>query len=95
MEYIKFIGLLCLTWGIVKGFGSVQWLKNQLTIGETSKPTNLIPIVFQGLFNCAICTGFWVGVIAYYPYENYLLWACIVSVSAELFTRLLSYLLSR
>ena len=85
MEIINFIGILSLTWLFTTGASVIQFAKNFLTIGNLSSPKGLTLTLIQKLINCSMCSGFWIGLIYY---QNFLL-ACIVSISAELFQRLI------
>ena len=91
MEVINFIGILSVTWLWVEGAASIQFIKNFMGIGQSSTPKNLILTVIQKLVNCSMCSGFWIG-LAYY--QNFLM-ACCVSISAELFQRLIKQILNR
>jgi len=85
MEYIKFIALLTCVWLFVKGAGSIQFLKNYIGIGAYSKPKNALIILAKELTNCSLCSGFWMGLIYYQDF----LMACLVSVCAEIVSRLI------
>ncbi len=91
MEVINFIGILSITWLFATGAGSVKFFKNLFDIGPLSQPKQLWKQVAQELVNCSMCSGFWIG-LAYY--QSFIL-ACIVSISAELFTRLLRLIMSK
>lgn len=91
IDFVIFIGLLCLTWLIVEGAEPIQFFKRLTNIDNASNPKGYIQIFFQQLLNCALCTGFWVGLIYY---QNIVL-GCLVSVFAEIFYRLLLALLQR
>ena len=91
METINFIGILTLTWLFTTGASAVQFTKNILTIGNESNPKGLMLSVIRKLINCSMCSGFWIG-LAFY--QNFLM-ACIVSVAAEIYTRLLNVLFNR
>lgn len=91
MEIINFIGILSVTWLWVEGAASIQFLKHLINIGSLSNPKSLTLTVIQKLVNCSMCSGFWIG-LAYY--QNFLM-ACCVSISAELFQRLIKQIFSR
>jgi len=91
METINFIGILAVTWLFTTGAGSIQFIKNFLTVGNLSTPKGLTLQVVQKLINCSMCSGFWIG-LAYY--QNFIL-ACIVSISAEIFSRVLRFVMDR
>jgi|LakMenEpi03Aug12_release.lakeMendotaPanAssembly.Ray.scaffolds.fasta_scaffold3060321_1 hypothetical protein len=91
MEIINFIGILSITWLFATGAGSVQFIKNFFEVGSNSQPKKLWKQVAQELVNCSMCSGFWIG-LAYY--KSFIL-ACIVSISAELFTRLLRLIMNK
>ncbi len=88
MEWINYMGLLTLTWGIVKGFGAAQFLKGLVNIADESTPKKWYTMTLRELFNCCLCLGFWVGLIYY---QN-ILFACLVSIGSETFSRLISYI---
>ena len=85
MEIIKFMGLLSLTWLFVEGAQPAQYLKSVLKISNEDTPKDATRLIFQALFNCCLCTGFWVGLIAY---QNLYI-AAIFSISAEAFSRII------
>lgn len=91
METINFIAILAATWLFTTGAGSVQFIKDFVHIGNMSTPKSLTLKVIQKLINCSMCSGFWIG-LAYY--QSFLI-ACIVSISAEIFSRLLNLLFSK
>jgi hypothetical protein len=85
MEIVKLMGLLSLTWLFVEGAKPPQFLKSFLGIGNEQNPKDLTRLIFQALLNCCLCTGFWVGLIAY---QN-LNMAGIFSISVEAFSRII------
>lgn len=89
MEVIKFIGLLAFTWLFVKGADPVQFTKNLFDVGNDSQPKKQYLIIIQKFLNCALCSGFWIGLIYYQD----ILLACLVSIASELFYRLLDRVL--
>lgn len=91
MEVINFIGILSITWLWAKGADSIQFLKNFAGIGNMSQPKKLWLQITQKLVNCSMCSGFWIGLIYYHSF----IIACIVSISAEIFTRLLNLTFSK
>lgn len=96
MEAIKFIGLLSLTWLFTEGAGPVQFLKKMINVhaeAETER-LELWKKVTQALVNCAMCSGFWIGLVFYWSTPNSALMACNVSVAAELFARALNHVLN-
>lgn len=94
MEGIKFLGLLALTWLIVEGAAPIQFIKSVLGVGADTKSKQWGRIVISKLLNCFLCTGFWVGFIYYLCvwHEAFILMACLVSVCAEIFGRLINWL---
>lgn len=94
METIKFLGLLCATWLFTEGAGPIQFLKRLLEIRANDTPKSLFKQVVRELVNCALCSGFWIGLIFYSfsGYEHWILMACLTSVAAELFARTISYI---
>ena len=91
MAIINFIGILSVTWLFTTGASAVQFLKNFGNIGNMSSPKNLTLQIIQKLVNCSMCSGFWIG-LAFY--QNFLM-ACCVSISAELYSRLLNLIFNR
>lgn len=91
MEIINFISLLCLTWLFVEGAASVQFIKQLAKVHPDHMGKDLTRQVLTKLFNCALCTGFWVGL---FYYQNFIL-ACLVSVAAEIFARLINLLFDK
>ena len=85
MEIVKLLGLLSLTWLFVEGSKPTQYIKSVLGIDNEAEPKDIYRLVAQGLFNCCLCTGFWVGLIAY---QN-LYMAGIVSILSETLSRIL------
>lgn len=94
MEAIKFLGLLSLTWLFTEGAGPVQFIKKLLEVHNLSEPRSLVKKVLRELVNCALCSGFWIGLIFYWFYPNPLLMASVTSVAAELFARLINHVFS-
>ncbi len=91
MATINFIGILAMTWLFVTGASSIQFIKNFLKVGNTSIPKYLILNIVQKLINCSMCSGFWIGLIYYQDF----LMACIVSISAEIFCRVMRVILNK
>jgi hypothetical protein len=89
MAIIHYIGLICFTWLFATGADPIQFIKNFFKVGNDSEPKDITRQLLQKLLNCSMCMGFWFGLIYY---QNFLL-ACVVSISAELFSRLLNYIL--
>ena len=97
METIKFIGILAATWLFTQGAAPVQFLKKLAGIHNINEPKSLVKKVLRGLVNCSLCMGFWIGTAYYFlsGHSNWFLWGCLVSVAAELFTRILNTLFNR
>lgn len=97
METVKFIGLLAFTWLFTQGAAPVQFIKKLLNIHRDSTPKDLTRQVIRELVNCSLCTGFWLGFIFYaitghdYP----ILMGCLVSIAAEIFSRLINLIFSK
>lgn len=88
MEIIKFLGLLCMVWLFTTGSAPIQFIKEFLGLHEDSNTKNVFKKVVIKLINCDLCSGFWFGLAVY---QN--IWmACIVSICAEGFGRLLAIL---
>lgn len=88
METIKFIGLIFFTWLMVKGAAPVRFVKEFFGVSNDSTPKKLPAQLIQKFVNCSKCMGFWIGLIYY---QDVLL-ACIVSLSAEAFERIVNKL---
>ena len=86
METIKFIGILCATWLFVVGAKPIAFIKDQLKLGNLDEPKPIIMKAIRSLINCSMCSGFWIG-LAYY--QDFLM-ACIVSIAAEIFARMIN-----
>lgn len=89
MEAINFIGLIILVWLFVDGAAPVRFIKEQLNIHNDTKSTNTWILLLSKLINCAMCSGFWIGLVYYWSFEM----AAIVSLTSELFYRFISKLL--
>jgi hypothetical protein len=96
MEVVKFLGLLALTWLFVEGSQPVQFIKKLSGLHPDSPSKDLTRRVLTKLFNCALCSGFWIGLI-YYAWTGgpFILMACLVSICAEIFARILNLLFNR
>ena len=85
MEAIKFIGLLCAVWLFVTGASIIEFIKLFVGLSNNSEPKRVWMQLLQKLINCSMCVGFWTGIIFY---QNFYI-ACILSLSAEAFERLI------
>lgn len=92
MEAIIYIGLLACTWLFVTGASSLQFLKKLVKLDNESSVKSLTWSVIRELVNCAMCSGFWIGLVYYLlnGYHHYFLYACLVSVGAEIFARIVN-----
>lgn len=88
MDWINYLGLLAMVWGIVTGFGSVQFVKE--FVYEKVNGKKWCWLLIKELFDCCLCLGFWVGLI----YYQSLPMACLFSVSSETFNRLMGFIFS-
>jgi hypothetical protein len=97
MESIIFLGLLSLTYLIAEGAAPVQYLKKLLNIHNESTTTSLYKQVLKALVNCSMCSGFWIGLLFYSisGYDHFILYACLTSIGAEIFTRTINALFSK
>lgn len=86
---IEYLALLVFTWMFVTGAASVQFIKNVCGVGPDSKPKHVVLKVLKELFNCCLCSGFWVGIIFYQS----ILMGCLVSFGSEVFHRITSKLM--
>jgi len=89
MEFINFIGLIVLVWMFVDGAGPVQFIKEQLNVHNDTKSSKVVILLISKLINCALCSGFWIGLLYYQSLEL----AAIVSVTSEIFYRFITKLL--
>lgn len=94
MGIINFIGLLALIYMFVKGAAPIQFIKRLAKVHNDSEPKKLWLQLIQKLVNCSMCFGFWTGLVYYWflGVDNYILMGCIVSLSAELFTRIIDHI---
>ena len=81
----KFIGSIFITLLIVEYAEPIQFLKRLIGVDANSDPKQMYMKVIRGLLNCALCSGFWVGLIVYQ--DIYM--AAIISFSAELVNKIL------
>ena len=80
-----------MVWLFTTGSEPVTFIKKFFNIHNESTSRNVWTILVKKLVNCNLCSGFWIGLIYY---QN-LLYASIVSISAEMFGRLYSFIISR
>lgn len=95
MEAIIYLGLLALTWLIVEGAEPAQFIKRVLNLDfENKMPKKTIQIILSKLLACELCTGFWIGLgyYALFRYNDWFLLACLTSVGAELFARIINFI---
>lgn len=93
MEVLKFFGLLSLIWYFVEGAKPIQFLKKILKVHPDSKPKDLTRQIIAKLLSCALCSGFWIGILYYFELiPTFLLIACLVGVCAEVFYRILKFI---
>lgn len=91
MEVINFIGLLCCVWLFVDGAASIDFIKEVLKVHKTTKTNNIVLKVISKLVNCCLCSGFWIGLVYYQSFVM----GCLVSVSSEVMSRLISKFLQK
>ena len=91
MEVVYFIGVLSCVWLFVTGAESIDFIKEVLKIHSATKTNNTVLKVISKLVNCCLCSGFWIGLVYYQSFEM----ACLVSVSSEVFARLLNKFLTK
>lgn len=85
MIIVNFLSLLCLTYLIAYGATPIELVKIYFNISNESYPTSNVIIFIRELVNCALCVGFWVGLL----YYQSILLACLVSICAEILTNYL------
>ncbi len=97
MEAIKFLGLLALIWLFVKGAAPVQFIKKVFKVENDSKPSGITGKLVQKFVNCALCSGFWIGMGYYWlsGHPSFVLMACLVSVCAEIFARIIDFIFDK
>lgn len=84
-----FLGLCIASWLIVEGAEPIQWIKHYLKIDDDAEYLNDFQWFFKKLFNCFLCTGFWIGICFYWSFPI----ACIVSLMSEIGGRLINKIL--
>lgn len=88
MDWINYLGLLAMVWGIVTGFGAAQFFKDYVFgMVNVNKWYWMLP---KELLSCCLCLGFWVGLVYYQSIPM----ACLFSVSAETFNRFMGFIFS-
>jgi len=87
---VKYLGVIGLVLMIVEFATPIEWLKIHFKVdmGAKLKDNQLFRKLVQGLLNCALCTGTWVGLAFYWD----LYWAMIVAFSCEIAYRLIKKL---
>ena len=91
MEIVYFIGILACVWLFVTGADSVDFIKEIFKVHSGTKTNNVVLKVISKLVNCCLCSGFWIGLVYYHSFEM----ACLVSVSSEVFSRLIKRFLNK
>lgn len=91
MEVVYFIGLLAMVWLFVTGAESIDFIKEILKVHSATKTNNVVLKVISKLVNCCLCSGFWFGLVYYQSFTM----ACLVSVSSEVFARLINRFLNK
>lgn len=91
MEFVKFIGVLSLVWLFVEGAEPIQFIKAYFEVHIDSKPKHWFKYIIQQLVNCALCSGFWFGLIVYKD----VMFAGLSSVASEVFYRLINSFFKR
>lgn len=91
----KLIGITLLTCLIVEYAAPIRWIKVYFGISEQDNPKQMYKIILQKLFNCALCLGFWLGLIFYLNTDKFLYMAAIISFTSEIAYRSLNILLTK
>lgn len=96
MEVLIYIGLLCVSWLFSTGASSIQQLKKAIGLDNKSVVKNIWMVIIRELINCAMCSGFWIGLTYYLWFEHSspFLMACMVCVGAIPFEFLISTFIS-
>lgn len=88
---IKFLGLIVFTWLFTEGAAPVQFIKKFFGVDNESKAKDVTRRMLILLLNCSLCMGFWFGLIFLQD-----LWAaCLLSICAELFHRIINIIFDR
>lgn len=78
MDVIEILGLIGITLMIVEYAEPIQLLKRYYQVDDNSEPKQIHKRIIKGLTNCALCTGFWVGLLSLSIYK-----AVIIAFLAE------------
>lgn len=78
---INFIGLIAVIYLFLNA-EPIEWIRKFLMLSEETKAEKEWHTALITLFNCALCTGFWIGLYWYHS----VMWAAMLSVAAEVFT---------
>ncbi len=87
----KFLGTIFIVLMIVEFAEPIQFIKRFYQIDNNSQPKELYKQVLQKFFNCALCVGFWTGLIVYQ--DIYM--AAIISFASELAHRIVNQIFNR
>lgn len=96
MEAIIFLGLLSAVWLFTSGAGIIRFIKELFKLDNEAKITNVKKHVLREFLNCAMCIGFWTGLLFYSVtgYDHFFLLACLTAIAAEIFSRLMNLILN-
>lgn len=98
MEVVKFIGLLAFTWLFVEGAEPIQFIKKLFYVHPDNEGRDIFRQLLSRLFSCALCSGFWFGLIYYgftLGWDTCLIMGSLVSVGAEVFARTLKLIFDK
>lgn len=88
---MKYLGIIAITLMIVEFAEPIKWVKQWLGIDAESDPKQLGKQILRKLFNCALCTGFWVALVCTFSiYE-----ASVMAFASELTYRLIKRIYER
>lgn len=77
---ITFTGLICLTYLFINA-EPIEWVKKFFLVDQTARTNKQWHMGLITLFNCSLCSGFWIGLIYYQD----IMMAALVSLASEIF----------
>ena len=82
MDLIKYFGVIGIVLMCVEYAQPLKWVKTYFRIDQdaTLKDSEWQRKILQGMVNCCLCLGFWIGLTFYLN----LYWAVIIAFSSEL-----------
>lgn len=83
---ITFLSLCCFVFLFAVGAEPIQDIKTKFSVGPLDEYMSPIQWFITKMLNCSLCSGFWIGLIFYQS----ILLACLVSVTSEILTRIIT-----